>query len=129
MHRSRFRKNPLLSTAAPWNTSRMLLSDSGMQTLFVLRGGLAVRFNKTLSSFAVAFLALGFVAAQDRSTGNSTGAIKGKVRVETGNPAGVTELIRRGDSEVGRVKTDKNGEFVSTRLIRGVHGFNFLKPG
>ena len=107
----------------------MLLSDFGMQTLFVLRGGLAVRFNKTLSSFAVVFLALGFAAAQDRSTGNSTGAIKGKVRVETGNPAGVTVLIRRGDSEVGRVTTDKNGEFVTTRLQPGLYGLTFRKPG
>ena len=33
----------------------------------------------------------------------SLGAIKGKVRVETGTPAGVTVVVRRGETEVTRV--------------------------
>ena len=67
-----------------------------------------MRFKKTLLLFA-ATLALASVAfGQDKSLG----AIKGKVRVETGTPAGVTVVVRRGDKEVTRSTTDKNGDFL-----------------
>ena len=62
--------------------------------------------------------------AQDRSTG----AIKGKVKVEVGTPAGVAVIVRQGDREVSRAATDKNGEFV-TRVPAGTYGLTFRKTG
>lgn len=76
----------------------------------------------TIASLAVILLA-GLSVAQNR-----TGTIKGKVKVEHGTPAGVTVVIRKGDNEVSRVATDKNGEF-TTRLSPGVYGLTFRKPG
>jgi hypothetical protein len=74
-------------------------------------------------------VALGFlfavVVAQDRSTG----AIKGKVRVETGSPAGVSVIVRQGDRELTRVKTDRNGDFTVPGLAPGIYGLTFRKPG
>lgn len=59
----------------------------------------------------------------------SLGAIKGKVRVETGTPGGVTVVVRRGDKEVTQVTTEKNGDFLVSRLTPGVYGLTFRKPG
>jgi hypothetical protein len=95
----------------------------------VLRGGPVVRFKKTLLSLATLLLAVGLSSAQDRSKANTTGNIKGKVRVETGTPAGVTVVVRQGESEVGRVTTDKNGDFLITHLAPGMYGLTFRKPG
>jgi len=61
---------------------------------------------------------------QDRSTG----AIKGKVRAETGSPAGVSIIVRQGDKEVRHAETEKNGDFL-IRLAPGVYGLTFRKPG
>src|SRR6267378_1525852 len=88
----------------------------------VLRGGPVVRFKKTILSLATLLLAVGLSSAQDRPKGNTTGNIKGKVRVETGTPAGVTVVIRQGESEVGSVTTDKNGDFLISRLAPGIYG-------
>lgn len=63
--------------------------------------------------------------AQDRTTGG----IKGKVRVETGGPAGVTVVIRQDEREVNRVMTDKSGSFLVQRLPAGRYGLTFRKPG
>jgi hypothetical protein len=91
----------------------------------VLREGLAMRFKKSL--FVVAIILAGSVAAiaQDKSLG----AIKGKVRVETGTPAGVTVVVRRGDTEVTRSTTNKDGDFLVSRLTPGLYGVTFRKPG
>jgi hypothetical protein len=70
-------------------------------------------------------LLTGSVFAQDRSTGG----IKGKVRVETGTPAGVSVVVRRGDREVTRVVTDKKGEFAISRLPPGSYGVTLRKAG
>lgn len=67
----------------------------------------------------------GAVLAQDRSTGG----IKGKVRVETGTPSGVAVIVRQGDREVARGVTDKNGEFLVSRLTPGRYGVTLRKPG
>jgi Carboxypeptidase regulatory-like domain len=64
-------------------------------------------------------------SAQDRSTGG----IKGKVRVETGSPAGVTVLVSQGDREVAHAATDRGGEFTVQNLAPGVYGLTFRKPG
>lgn len=63
--------------------------------------------------------------AQDKSTGG----FKGKVRVEVGTPLGVTVVVTQQDREVGRVVTDKSGEFVVNRLKPGLYGVTLRKPG
>ena len=84
-----------------------------------------MRFKKTLFVLVVVLVAAGVSVAQDKSLG----AIKGKVRVETGTPADVTVLVRRGEKEVTRSTTNKNGEFIVSRLTPGVYGLTFRKPG
>jgi 5-hydroxyisourate hydrolase-like protein (transthyretin family) len=83
-----------------------------------------MRFNKSLL-LAVTLLAAGIVSGQDKTLGS----IKGKVRVETGTPAGITVSVRRGDAEVTRVTTNKNGDFVVSQLQPGKYGLTFRKPG
>ncbi|MEP6741137.1 MAG: carboxypeptidase-like regulatory domain-containing protein [bacterium] len=65
------------------------------------------------------------VVAQDKATGG----FKGKVRVEVGTPAGVTVVVRQADREVGRVVTDKSGEFAVNRLKPGLYGVTLRKAG
>jgi hypothetical protein len=75
---------------------------------------------------SMALLSLGAAAmAQDRDTGG----IKGKVRVETGGPAGVTVVIKQDEREVNRVVTDKSGSFLVQRLPAGKYALTFRKPG
>jgi len=83
-----------------------------------------VRFKKLSVVLWVLLTALA-VPAQDKSTG----AIKGKVRVEVGTPAGITVIVRAGDRELQQVSTNKNGEFVVSRLSPGRYGLTFRKPG
>lgn len=83
-----------------------------------------MRFNKTLL-LAITLLAAGVAFGQDKSLGT----IKGKVRVETGTPGGVSVSVRRGETEVTQVTTDKNGDFVVSRLKPGIYGLTFRKPG
>ena len=84
-----------------------------------------MRFKKSL--FVVVIILAGSVAstAQDKALG----AIKGKVRVETGTPAGVTVVVRRGDTEVTRSTTNKDGDFLVSKLAPGIYGVTFRKPG
>ena len=84
-----------------------------------------MRFKKTLFLFAISLVFAGAALGQDKSLG----AIKGKVRVETGTPAGVTVVVRRGDMEVARSATDKNGDFLVSKLKPGIYGVTFRKPG
>jgi len=85
-----------------------------------------MRFSKTLFA-AIVLVAL--CAAVSLAQDKSTGAIKGKVRVETGTPSGVTVVVRRGDKEVSRAETQKNGEFLVSRLEPGKYGLTFRKAG
>ncbi len=84
-----------------------------------------MRFKKTLFLFAITVVFASLALGQDKSLG----AIKGKVRVETGTPAGVTVVVRRGDTEVTRSTTDKNGDFLVSKLKPGIYGVTFRKPG
>ena len=84
-----------------------------------------MRFKKTLFVFAMLLVTAGVSFGQDKSLG----AIKGKVRVETGTPGDVTVVVRRGDTEVTRSTTNKNGEFLVSRLAPGTYGLTFRKPG
>ena len=81
--------------------------------------------SKLVLVFLVLVLVAGGMSAQDRSTGG----IKGKVRVETGTPSGVSVIVRQGEREVARGVTDRNGEFVVSRLAPGRYGVTFRKPG
>jgi hypothetical protein len=72
-----------------------------------------------------AMLLAGNASAQDRSTGG----VRGKVRVETGTPAGVAIVVRQGDREIARGLTDKKGEFVVSRLSPGLYGVTLRKAG
>jgi hypothetical protein len=84
-----------------------------------------LKFSKTLFAVMLMVGAAAVSFAQDKSLG----AIKGKVRVETGTPAGVTVIVRRGQTEVTHASTDKNGEFLVSRLSPGVYGLTFRKAG
>jgi hypothetical protein len=91
----------------------------------LLRGGLPVRFKKTTVLLVLVVLMVGYVGAQDKTTGN----IKGKVKVEVGNPSGITVVVRKGETEISHVTTNKNGEFLISRLEPGLYGLTFRKPG
>ena len=84
-----------------------------------------MRFNKILPVLVLVLVAAGLSVAQDKTLGG----IKGKVRVETGTPGGVTVVVRRGEKEVSQSTTDKNGEFLVSRLTPGIYGLTFRKPG
>ncbi|MFN2513140.1 MAG: carboxypeptidase regulatory-like domain-containing protein [Pyrinomonadaceae bacterium] len=77
----------------------------------------------------IASMALLFLGASSVAQDRSTGGIKGKVRVETGAPAGVTVVIRQDEREVNRVVTDKSGSFLVQRLPAGKYALTFKKPG
>ena len=85
--------------------------------------------NIARSATAMALLALFAFAGAAQEKDKTTGAIKGKVRVERGSPIGVAVILRRGDEEVRRVETDRRGEFTITRVPPGVYGLTFRKPG
>jgi hypothetical protein len=84
-----------------------------------------MRFKKTLFVFLLVVLSTSVSLAQDKSLAS----IKGKVRVESGTPAGVTVVVRRGETEVAKTTTDKSGAFAVQNLTPGVYGLTFRKPG
>src|SRR5260370_22175731 len=79
-----------------------------------------------LISGATLLVLLSFVCVgQDKTTG----AVKGKVRVEKGAPGGAGVILGRGDREVTRTTTDRKGEFHIARITTGVYGLTVRKPG
>jgi hypothetical protein len=84
-----------------------------------------MKFRNSIFLLLVALSSALQVSAQDRSSGG----IKGKVRVETGSPSGVSVLVRQGEREVTRATTDKTGEFVISHIAPGVYGVTLRKPG
>jgi hypothetical protein len=73
----------------------------------------------------IAGLLAGSAFAQDKTTGG----VKGKVRVETGTPAGVAVIVRQGELEVARGLTAKNGDFELKGLRPGRYGITLRKAG
>jgi hypothetical protein len=71
----------------------------------------------------ITLLAASLVQAQ------STGGLKGKVKVEKGSPAGVAVVVRQGEREVTRVTTNGGGDFSVTGLAPGIYGLTFRKAG
>ena len=88
-----------------------------------------MRFKKTLFVPAIIVATIIATATISLAQDKSLGAIKGKVRVETGTPANVTVVVRRGETEVTRSTTNKNGEFLVSRLAPGIYGLTFRKTG
>ena len=81
--------------------------------------------NRSVFFLLGVILLAGNVVAQDRSTGS----LKGRVKVETGTPAGVAIVVRQGEREVARGLTDKKGEFLVSRLSPGLYGVTLRKSG
>lgn len=91
---------------------------------------------KFLAATCAALLALTLVAtgaAQKKSKKQqepTTGAINGRVRVDTGaTPAGVSVILRRGNEEVARETTNAKGEFEFKGLEPGTYGLTLRKAG
>jgi hypothetical protein len=84
-----------------------------------------MRFKKSLFVVAIMLVGSSALMAQEKTLG----AIKGKVRVETGTPFGVTVVVRRGETEVTRSTTNKDGDFLVSKLTPGTYGLTFRKPG
>jgi hypothetical protein len=84
-----------------------------------------MKVNKPLFFFLLAILLAGNVLAQDKTTGG----VKGKVRVESGTPAGVAVVVRQGELEVARGLTSKSGEFEVRGLKPGRYGITLKKAG
>ena len=84
-----------------------------------------MKLNRSVFFLLGVVLLAGSVLAQDRSTGG----LKGKVKVETGTPAGVAVVVRQGEREVARGLTDKKGEFLVSRLSPGRYGVTLRKSG
>ncbi|HKO98156.1 MAG TPA: carboxypeptidase-like regulatory domain-containing protein [Pyrinomonadaceae bacterium] len=84
-----------------------------------------MKINRPIQSLVLLVFLTAFSFGQDRSSGG----IKGKVRVETGTPAGVAVVVRQGEREVARGLTDKKGEFMVSRLSPGLYGVTLRKPG
>ena len=97
-------------------------------TLLLRAGG---QMSSGISLCLMLLLALAApLSAQTKSKQDkTTGTIKGKVKVETGTPAGVAVVLREGETEISRVLTDKNGDFVISRVKPGQYGLTFRKPG
>lgn len=79
------------------------------------------------ASFVTA--ALLFLSVAGLAQDKTTGAIKGKVRVEQGSPSGVAVLLLQGEQEVTRASTDKRGEFAISHVTPGIYSLRFRKPG
>ncbi len=89
------------------------------------RGGIIQQMKRAIQLVFVLAICVGATSAQDRATGG----VKGKVRVETGTPGGVTVIVRQGDREIARGVTNKSGEFLVSRLAPGRYGVTLRKPG
>ncbi len=76
-------------------------------------------------AFFVMMLFVASCAAQQ-----TTGSIKGKVRVESGaGAAGVAVIAREGEREITRVETNSKGDFTITGLAPGTYGLTFRRTG
>ena len=67
-------------------------------------------------------------AAQEKN--GLSASLSGKARDENGkNLAGVTVILRQGQTEVKTATTDKNGEFAFDNIKPGVYGLTLRKAG
>ncbi len=84
-----------------------------------------VMIRRLVLSLTFLLLLAPVATAQDKTKGG----IKGKVRVESGSPAGVSVVVREGEDEVARTTTSEKGEFEVRGLAPGFYGLTFRKAG
>ena len=84
-----------------------------------------MKLHRSIPVLLIALLLSAVVFAQDKRTGG----VKGKVRVETGTPGGVSVVVRQGDLEVAHGLSTKNGDFELTGLKPGRYGVTLRKAG
>jgi len=84
-----------------------------------------MKINKSLFVVVMGILLAINAFAQDKTTGG----LKGKVRVETGTAAGVSVVVRQGETEIARALTARNGEFELKGLKPGRYGITLKKAG
>jgi len=86
-------------------------------------------FNMTLVKSIAAIAVLLLISLAGLAQDKTTGAIKGKVRVEKGSPAAVAVILRQSEREIARTTTDKKGDFVIAHITPGIYGITLRKPG
>src|SRR5437868_6173674 len=59
----------------------------------------------------------------------TTGNVKGKVKVQEGSASGVTVTLKRADRAVASVETNRRGEFAFASVTPGVYSLSFRKAG
>ncbi len=82
-------------------------------------------FQKSISILLLIIVAASAALAQDRSTGS----LKGKVKVVSGSPSGISVVARQGEREAATATTDSKGAFIITGLSPGTYSLVFSKAG
>jgi hypothetical protein len=100
-----------------------------LHQVFIRQRGGGIINAMTQTKLMVALVAVLIAAASILSQDRASGGIKGKVRVETGSPSGVSVVVRQGDREVAQGLTNKNGEFTVSGLTPGRYGVTLRKSG
>lgn len=110
-------------------TARFVLSINNQ--VQILAPGAADGIIQSMKRTKLILLLLSLILPVASGVGQNraTGGIKGKVKVETGTPGGVSVIVRQGEREVARGVTDKSGQFVISRLAPGRYGVTLRKPG
>jgi Carboxypeptidase regulatory-like domain len=110
-------------------TAKLLLSINNQVESLAPGGGDGIIQSMKRISLILLFFSFVLPVASVFSQNRATGGIKGKVKVETGTPSGVSVIVRQGEREVIRGVTDKNGQFLILRLAPGRYGVTLRKPG
>src|SRR5438552_4541765 len=72
---------------------------------------------------------LSFICLVASAQQSGTGGLRGKVKVDTGSPSGVSVTLGQSDKEVHQVETNRKGEFSFNNLKPGSYSLTFRKPG
>lgn len=82
---------------------------------------------KTAAGLALALVLSALPALAQKA--ETTGGVRGRVKVGAGDPGGVAVTVREGDREVKTARTNAKGEFELAGLAPGRYGLTFRKPG
>lgn len=82
-------------------------------------------FQKSIPLFLLIILAAAAAFAQDKTTGG----VKGKAKVASGSPSGISVVVRQGEREAARTETDSKGSFQIGGLAPGTYSIIFSKTG
>ncbi len=77
----------------------------------------------------VAALAFCVVTVNAQQRAQTTGGVKGRVKVGQGSAAGVDVTVRQGEREVSSATTDAKGSFEVRGLAPGTYSLSLRKPG